>query len=134
MECGEGGPEVLRQRINPSNYSKDLPIHKKTHYNVVVEPTHLKNMRKSNWIPFPHLGVKIQNIQNQHLDYIYEPSFKREGIEHLFVSNFKKPDDTTCLRDPPCRCHAVQWYGMVKSRVHSVMSQFRKAEENRLVC
>ncbi len=30
---------------------------------LVVEPTHLKNIRKSNWIPFPQgFGVKIKNI------------------------------------------------------------------------
>ncbi len=29
----------------------------------MVEPTHLKNMRKSNWIPFPQqIGVKIKNM------------------------------------------------------------------------
>ena len=33
----------------------------------MVEPTHLKNMRKSNWIISPGIGVKIpQNIWNHH--------------------------------------------------------------------
>ena len=34
---------------------------------LVVEPTHLKNMRKSNWIIFPGKGENSKNIWNQHL-------------------------------------------------------------------
>ena len=32
-----------------------------------VEPTHLKNMRTSNWIISPRFGMKIKNIWNHHL-------------------------------------------------------------------
>ena len=32
---------------------------------LVVEPTHLKNMRKPNWIISPQIGVKIKNLWNQ---------------------------------------------------------------------
>jgi len=31
-------------------------------YWLVVEPTHLKNMRKSNWKCSPIFGVKMKNI------------------------------------------------------------------------
>ena len=36
-------------------------------FRLVVEPTHLKNMRKSNWVHLPQVGMKIKNIWNQHL-------------------------------------------------------------------
>ena len=34
---------------------------------LVVEPTYLKNMRKSKWVHLPQIGVKISKMGNHHL-------------------------------------------------------------------
>ena len=71
---------------------------------LVVEPTHLKNMRKSNWVHLPQTGVKIKDIWNHHLVNVGYP--KNHGISKLVVWRSQTP---AIHIQTPLFCR-VQWF------------------------
>ena len=52
--------------LQPSRLYVNISLGKWTFLYLVVEPTHFKNMRKSNWIISPGERVKIKHIWNHH--------------------------------------------------------------------
>ena len=58
----DNGFVVTAQSAVKSNLVLDSLIAKRRARVPTVEPTHLKNMRKSNWIISPGIGVKIPKL------------------------------------------------------------------------
>ena len=57
--AGEGGHRVKATDASPTQKGRQA----KPSQTLVVEPTHLKNMRKSNWMLFPpQIRVKIPKM------------------------------------------------------------------------
>ena len=64
-----------------------------------LEPTHLKNMRKSNWIISPGIRVKIRNIWKAHLEKNFHSLATSSIQPWWYFKHHRAPNSLSLLRN-----------------------------------